>query len=157
MIRPMRTTRSKVTVLVVLAAVAACVAASPVQASNKVRYGIQDDAWLEFGPGKLNERLATFKRLGVPLVRFTLHWNEIAVRRPKDPNSPRDRGYDWRRPDRILRGLRRYGLTPVLTSGRHTCVGERGAHAELRPTATPRLPRASRAPPRGGTRGSGTG
>ena len=77
--------------LVVLAAVAACVAASPVQASNKVRYGIQDDAWLEFGPGKLNERLATFKRLGVPLVRFTLHWNEIAVRRPKDPNSPRDR------------------------------------------------------------------
>ena len=115
MIRPMRTTRSKVTVLVVLAAVAACVAASPVQASNKVRYGIQDDAWLEFGPGKLNERLATFKRLGVPLVRFTLHWNEIAVRRPKDPNSPRDRGYDWRRPDRILRGLRRYGLTPVLT------------------------------------------
>ena len=25
------------------------------------------------------------------------------------------RAYDWRRPDRVLRGLRRYGLTPVLT------------------------------------------
>ncbi len=100
---------------VALFAVAACVAASSVQASNGIRYGIQDDAWLEFGPGKLNQRLATFKRLGVPLVRFTLHWNEIALRRPKDPSSPRDPAYDWHRSDRILRGLRRYGLTPVLT------------------------------------------
>jgi hypothetical protein len=51
----------------------------------------------------------------VPLVRFTLHWNEIARRRPADPSSPRDPAYDWHRPDAILRGLRRYGLTPVLT------------------------------------------
>jgi hypothetical protein len=99
----------------VLVAVAVCVAAAPAQASPGIRYGIQDDAWLEFGPGKLNQRLSTFKRLGVPLVRFTLHWNEIALSRPKDAASPRDRAYDWRRPDRILRGLRRYGLTPVLT------------------------------------------
>ena len=98
-----------------LLAVAPCLAATSVQASEGVRYGIQDDAWLEFGPGTLNQRLATFKQLGVPLVRFTLHWNEIALRRPKDPASPRDRAYNWRRTDRILRGLRRYGLTPVLT------------------------------------------
>jgi hypothetical protein len=101
--------------LAVLVAAAACVAAVPAQASPGIRYGIQDDAWLEFGPGKLNQRLATFKRLGVPLVRFTLHWNEIALRRPKDAASPRDPAYDWGRPDRILRGLRRYGLTPVMT------------------------------------------
>ena len=63
---------------VVLVAVLACVAASSVQASKGVRYGIQDDAWLQYGPGTLNQRLATFKRLGVPLVRFTLHWNQIA-------------------------------------------------------------------------------
>ena len=100
---------------VVLSPLRPCVAASSVQASKGVRYGIQDDAWLEFGPGTLDQRLATFKRLGVPLVRFTLHWNEIAPRRPTDPTSPRDRAYDWRRPDRVLRGLRRYGLTPVLT------------------------------------------
>jgi hypothetical protein len=100
---------------VTLCAVAACVAASSAPASTGVQYGIQDDAWLEFGPGTLNQRLATFKRLDVPLVRFTLHWNEIARRRPADPGSPRDRAYEWRRPDRILRGLRRYGLTPVLT------------------------------------------
>jgi hypothetical protein len=100
---------------VALCAVAACVAASSAPASTGVRYGIQDDAWLEFGPGTLDQRLATFKRLDVPLVRFTLHWNQISQRRPRDPASPRDGAYDWRRPDRVLRGLRRYGLTPVLT------------------------------------------
>ena len=111
----MRTTAGRMTLFMLLLALAACVAASSVQASTGVRYGIQDDAWLEFGPGTLNQRLATFKRLGVPIVRFTLRWNEIARRRPKHPTSPRDRAYDWRRPDRVLRGLRRYGLTPVLT------------------------------------------
>ena len=98
-----------------LVVLAACVAASSVQASPGVRYGIQDDTWLEFGPGTLNKRLATFKRLGVPIVRFTLRWNEIARSRPKNPTSPRDPAYEWRRPDRVLRGLRRYGLTPVVT------------------------------------------
>src|SRR5438067_11169489 len=107
----MKTTRTRVMLFVV----AACIASSSAQASSGVRYGIQDDAWLEFGPGTLNQRLATFKRLGVPLVRFTLHWNDVAPRRPKDPASPSDRAYDWHRPDRVLRGLRRYGLTPVLT------------------------------------------
>jgi hypothetical protein len=102
-------------VLVVLCVVAACVVAGSAHASRGIRYGIQDDAWLEFGPGKLDQRLATFRRLGVPLVRFTLHWNDIAPRRPRDPASPRDSAYDWRRSDRILRGLRRHGLTPVLT------------------------------------------
>jgi hypothetical protein len=101
--------------LALLLAVAGSLAATSARASSKVRFGIQDDAWLEFGPGTLNHRLATFKRLGVPLVRFTLHWNQIARRRPRNPSSPRDRAYDWRRADRILRGLRRYGLTPVVT------------------------------------------
>src|SRR5690349_23662395 len=111
----MGTTRCRGMLLVVLLAVASGAGASAVQASSRIQYGIQDDAWLEFGPGTLDQRLATFERLGVPLVRFTVHWNEVARRRPKDPASPRDRAYDWRRPDRILRGLRRHGLTPVVT------------------------------------------
>jgi hypothetical protein len=95
--------------------VVACLGASAGHASSSVQYGIQDDAWLEYGPGKLDQRLATFKRLGVPLVRFTLRWNQVARARPKHPTSPTDRAYDWHGPDRVLRGLRRYGLTPVLT------------------------------------------
>ena len=91
-------TAGRLTLFVLLFALAASLAASSVWASTGVRYGIQDDAWLEFGPGTLNQRLATFKRLGVPLVRFTLRWNEVARQRPKQPTSPRDRAYDWRRP-----------------------------------------------------------
>src|SRR3954468_23887101 len=101
--------------LPLLCALVACIGASSAHASNRVQYGIQDDAWLEYGPGTLEQRLTTFARLGVPLVRFTLHWNNVARRRPKAPTSPRDRAYDWRRPDKILRGLRRHGLTPVVT------------------------------------------
>ena len=84
----MRTTSSRVMLFVLLIAVLAGVAASSVQASKGVRFGIQDDAWLQYGPGTLNQRLATFKRLGVPLVRFTLHWNEIARQRPANATSP---------------------------------------------------------------------
>src|SRR3954469_2213850 len=106
----MSTTTGRMTLFGLLLVLAACIAATSVQASSGVRYGIQDDTWLEFGPGTLDQRLVTFKRLGVPLVRFTLRWNEIALRRPKSATSPTDRAYDWHRPDRILRGLRRHGL-----------------------------------------------
>jgi hypothetical protein len=109
------TVRGRLALCCVAIAVCACAGVAPARSASGVRYGIQDDAWLQFGPGTLDQRLATFERLGVPLVRFTLHWNEIARRRPADAASPRDRAYDWRRPDRILRGLRRHGLTPVLT------------------------------------------
>jgi hypothetical protein len=111
----LRIAARRLQLLVLLFAVSACIAASSGNASSNVRYGIQDDAWLQYGPGTLNQRLAALKRLGVPLVRFTLHWNQIATRRPADPASPSDHAYDWRLPDRVLRGLRRNGLTPVVT------------------------------------------
>jgi hypothetical protein len=103
--------------LLVTALVAASAAfiAAPSRASNGIKYGIQDDAWIEFGPGKLNQRLDTIKRLGVPFVRFTVHWDVVAPKHPKDPTSPRDRAYDWRRSDRVLLAIRRHGLTPVVT------------------------------------------
>src|SRR5690349_6582296 len=111
----MRTTTGRTMLCVLLLAVAACCGAGSGQASSRIQFGIQDDAWLEYGPGTLEQRLTTLKRLGVPLVRFSLRWNRVATRRPKDASSPRDRAYDWRGPDKILRGLRRHGLTPVLT------------------------------------------
>jgi hypothetical protein len=130
-----------VALLALVVAVAACVAAGSAKASKEIQYGIQDDAWLESGPGSLEQRLATFKRLGVPLVRFTLHWNEIARRRPKNPTSPSDRAYNWKRPDRVLRGLRSHGLSPVLT-----LVGTpRWANGKRAPAYAPPRPRDFRA------------
>ena len=111
----MQTIACRILLFGLLLALAAGAASSSSRASPGVQYGIQDDTWLEFGPGRLDQRLRTFERLGVPLVRFTLRWNEIALRRPANASSPADRAYDWHRPDRVLRGLRRYGLEPVLT------------------------------------------
>jgi hypothetical protein len=43
----------RMTGFALLCALAACVAPSFAPASNRIQYGIQDDAWLEFGPGTL--------------------------------------------------------------------------------------------------------
>ena len=95
-------------VVVVAAACAVWLAVSPgsAQAASSVRFGIQDDAWLEHGPGTLSGRVATLDRLGLDVVRVTLEWNRIEVR----PGV-----YRWQRPDRLLRALRARGLAPVVT------------------------------------------
>ena len=43
-------------------------------ASPYIRYGVQDDAWLEFGPGTLDSRLDQLDALGVDVVRVTVDW-----------------------------------------------------------------------------------
>ena len=93
--------------LILAAALAALFAsAAPADASRFVRYGLQDDAWLAYGPGTLDERLDTLDRMGVTLVRYTLEWNRIEPRK----GVPR-----WEQSDAILRGLQRRGLVPVVT------------------------------------------
>ena len=52
-------------VLAALAVAAIAFVPSQAQASPYVRYGIQDDAWLEFGPGSLEDRLDRLQDMGV--------------------------------------------------------------------------------------------
>ena len=93
--------------LLLAAASAAFLAVSaPADASRYVRYGLQDDAWLVYGEGTLDERLDTLDGMGVKLVRYTLHWNEL---------EPRRGAYSWSRSDAILRGLDERGMVPVVT------------------------------------------
>src|SRR5215211_6842325 len=66
-------------------------------AAGGVRFGIQDDAWLAHGPGSLESRLDRLESLGVDVVRFNLHWNELEATR----GSP-----DWASSDAVLEGLR---------------------------------------------------
>jgi hypothetical protein len=87
--------------LVLSLALAGVAAASPY-----LRFGVQDDAWLEYGPGTLAERVAQLDELGFELVRVTLAWPEIEPVRGKR---------DWSRADRLLLALREQGLTPVVT------------------------------------------
>jgi hypothetical protein len=94
--------------LALLSAIAAvlAVAPAPAEASRYVRYGLQDDAWIAYGPGTLDARLDTLDGMGVKLVRYTLHWHEIEGRKGE---------YDWSRADAILRGLNERRIVPVVT------------------------------------------
>ena len=64
--------RIVVAVLVSLCALA--LTARGAEAAKGVQFGIQDDAWLEFGPGRLADRVAKLDRLGLDVVRVTLSW-----------------------------------------------------------------------------------
>jgi hypothetical protein len=75
-------------------------------AARGVQFGIQDDAWLEFGPGRLADRVAKLDNLGLDVVRVTLNWYRA---------EPRAGRYSWGRSDRLLRALRARGLQPVVT------------------------------------------
>jgi hypothetical protein len=43
--------------ILVAAAAAVLALATPAVASPSIRYGVQDDAWLRYGPGTLDDRL----------------------------------------------------------------------------------------------------
>jgi hypothetical protein len=75
-------------------------------ASASIRYGIQDDAWLQYGPGTFDDRLAELDALGVDVVRVTIDWRAT---------EPRPGVYDWSRPDLLLAGLHAHGIAPLVT------------------------------------------
>lgn len=89
-----------------LCLVAAAWCAQAAHASPYVRYGIQDDAWLQWGPGTLDDRLATLDSLGVGVVRFTIDWRTVETRRGV---------YDWSDVDPVLDGLHQHGIAPIVT------------------------------------------
>jgi hypothetical protein len=89
--------------------------AAHASASSSARMGIQDDAWLRFGPGTLDTRLQTLDTLGVRLVRFTVVWSEVAPTKPASPRDPDDPAYDWSQFDAVLNGLRANRITPLVT------------------------------------------
>ena len=94
---------------VLLATVLACALcgaiASAAGASSGVRYGIQDDAWLVHGPGTLDDRLDRLDRLGVDLIRFNLHWDQIEAVRGQPV---------WEDSDAVLKGLQAHGIPAVV-------------------------------------------
>jgi hypothetical protein len=92
--------------LLIIAILLAALSGQQAHAGPAVRYGIQDDGWVRFGPGRLAERLDTLDSLGVDVVRFTLHWNEI---------EPAQGRFRWRPSDQVLRGLQTRGIQPVVT------------------------------------------
>jgi hypothetical protein len=99
----------------VLVALTAFAAPATADASRSVQYGVQDDAWIAYGPGTLDERLDRLDSLGVAIVRYTLRWDQIARRAPRNPRSHLDNAYSWGVADPVLRGLRSRGIDAVVT------------------------------------------
>lgn len=95
-----------------LAALALIVAA-PAQASHGAAFGIQDDAWLMYGPGTLPERLTTLENLGVGVVRFTLRWDKVAPQKPASPRSTA--AYEWGPYGDVLDALHEQGIRTLVT------------------------------------------
>src|SRR2546426_12677041 len=63
--------------IVVAAAFALLSFSTPVFASTSIRYGVQDDAWLRYGPGTLKERLDSLQSLRGDLLRVNVHCSEV--------------------------------------------------------------------------------
>jgi hypothetical protein len=92
--------------LILLFALAAFAAPASAGASTSIRYGVQDDAWLQYGPGTLSDRLDRLDSLGVDVVRVTLDWSQTEPKRGVD---------DWSRADLLLNGLHERGIAPLVT------------------------------------------
>ena len=89
--------------------------AAPAGASPGAAFGLQDDAWLMYGPGTLAARVATLQGLGVHLVRFTLRWDKIAATQPADARDPSDPAYAWGQFDAVLGALHAAGIAELVT------------------------------------------
>jgi hypothetical protein len=81
-------------------------APSAAPASPYVQYGLQDDAWLENGPGTLDDRLDRLQSLGTDIVRVTLDWRAT---------EPTRGTYDWATIDPVLQGLHDRHIQVLLT------------------------------------------
>jgi hypothetical protein len=75
------------------------------EASTHVQYGVQDDAWLLYGPEAPAKRIEILQQLGVDIVRLTLRWDAIAPSVPTDARDPSDPAYHWDLYDPILQRL----------------------------------------------------
>src|SRR2546427_3932458 len=116
------------------AAALALLAAVPAQASAGVQYGIQDDAWLMYGPGTLSQRLSTLEGLGVGIVRFTVRWDQVAPTKPASPRDPSDSAYRWGTYGEVLERLHARGIPTLVTlygSPRWANGGQSASHLPL--------------------------
>jgi hypothetical protein len=85
-------------------------------ASTHIQYGVQDDAWLLYGPpASPAQRIQTLQRLGVDLVRLTLRWDSVATKEPADPRDPADPAYDWSLYDSMLPRLRAAHIAVLIS------------------------------------------
>ncbi len=124
----------QMTILALVTAVSALFVGSTAEASPFIRYGVQDDAFLAPGPSA-EARIATLDRLGVKLVRYTVHWRQVARRKPARAVNPDDPAYDWAATDAVLRALREHRIGVLVTLYGTPAWANGGRSANVVPTS----------------------
>jgi hypothetical protein len=84
-------------------------------ASSHIQYGVQDDAWLLYGPEPPAQRIQILQRLGVDVVRLTLRWDTVAQTAPVDARNPDDPAYHWDLYDPLLERLRAAHIAVLIS------------------------------------------
>jgi hypothetical protein len=117
----------------------ALLASGGASASTHIQYGIQDDAWLLYGPPESPAaRIQTLQKLGVDLVRLTLHWETVAPTAPADPRNPDDPAYQWGLYDSMLQRLHAAHISVLISlwgTPRWANAGQKPNYAPTDPTA----------------------
>ena len=93
-------------VVTMIAAIVAAAAASAAATAPKLAYGLQDDAWIQYGPGTIESRIETLRTLGIRVVRVTVRWDQVETEQGT---------FDWTTPDAVLGPLEQAGIEPVVT------------------------------------------
>ncbi|MGI8421876.1 MAG: hypothetical protein ACR2MU_06415 [Gaiellaceae bacterium] len=109
--------------LLIALALAACSSAA---ASTSVQFGLQDDAWLAYGEGSVQERVAALQTSGVGIVRYTVRWDQVEATR----GTP-----DWTVPDRVLNALHDARLPALVTLYGTPRWANGGSGANVAPTS----------------------
>lgn len=84
-------------------------------ASSRAQFGVQDDAWILYGPESPAKRIQILQQLGVDLLRLTLRWDAVAKSAPTDPRDPADPAYDWSLYDPMLERLRAAHISVLIS------------------------------------------
>ena len=100
---------------VALAAAAAAALAAPEPALPAVA-AVQDDQ-LTSGPlSEIDERLPLLSQTRTKFTRIDILWSQVAPTRPANARSHQDPAYDWSRTDRIMCGLAKRGIVPMVAA-----------------------------------------
>ena len=116
--------RARSLLIAVIAALAAT--AGGARAGQALVYGMQDDAWIAFGPGTAQERVSTLQRLGFGIMRVTVRWDVVEATQGT---------FDWSVPDAVLQPLDEAGIEAVVTLYGTPSWANGGRAANVAPTS----------------------
>ena len=96
------------------AALACTLAAPPAFGGERMYVGFQDDPSFRWDS---DPRVAfdAARRAGASVVRATVHWHDVAPRRPANAADPFDSAYDFSNVDDLVRNAQQRGIEVLLT------------------------------------------